>query len=220
MVISIVKSNPMQNVSPEAGVNPMSSVTVAYNIATFPGLVLNKAVQEYYVRKYDVPTKSTNVEEITTKIEEEKEKKGREDEFGEDTEDTVRRMKGEKDVYIDFYDIEEYEDVFLVTCVPFFVSSGTGFFFLLLAVVLSGGGVVYSLLPFWLGVAFAAHSFPNTVAADALWQKSDGTESRLRFLGYPIGGVSKVTSRPDFGWTGPVYALLLLFVAWYIVALA
>lgn len=198
----------------------MSSAVVVFNILTFPGLVLNKAVQEYYVRKYDVPTKGTNVEEITSKIEEEKEKKGREDEFGEDTEDTVRRMKGEKDVYVDFYDIEEYEDVFLVTSVPFFVSSGTGFFFLLLAVLFSGGGVLYSLLPFWLGVAFAAHSFPDAVAADALWQMSGETESRLRFVGYPLAGVSKVTSRDDYGWTGPVYALFLLFVAWYVVALA
>jgi len=210
----------MQDVLHEAGVNLMPSVMVAYNIATFPGLVLNKAVQEYYVRKYDVPTKGADVEEITNKIEKEKEKKGREDEFGEDTEDTVKRMKGGKDIYVDFYDIEKYEDVFLVASVPFFVSSGTGFFFLLLAVLFSGGGIAYSLLPFWLGVAFAAHSFPDEVATDALWRKSGETESRLRFVGYPLAGVSKVTSRTDPGWTGPVYALFLLFVAWYIVALA
>ncbi|MDZ7687269.1 MAG: hypothetical protein U5J64_00860 [Halobacteriales archaeon] len=190
----------------------MSSAVAVYNIVTFPGLVLNKAVQEYYVRKYNVPSKGPDIEEITTKIEEEKEKKGREDAFGEDTADTVRRMKGEEGVYVDFYDIDEYEDVFVVTSVPFFVSSGTGFFFLLVAVLLSGFGVVFSFLSFWLGAAFVAHSLPDEVAGDALWRKSRETDSRLRFVGYPLAAVSKATNRLDPRWAGLAYVIVMFLV--------
>jgi len=197
----------------------MSSAVVVFNIVTFPGIVLNKVVQEYYIRKYNVPTKSPNVDEITTKIEEEKEKKGREDAFGEDTEDTVRRMKGEEDVYVDFYDIEKYEDVFVVTSVPFFVSSGAGFFFLLFAVLLSGISLIFSFLSFWLGATFAVHSFPDTVAADALWQKSGGTDSRLRFVGYPLAAVSKLLNRLSFRWAALFYVLVLFLIAWYLLIL-
>ena len=197
----------------------MSSAVAVLNILSFPGLVLNKAVREFYVTKYDIPTKSPNVEEITTKIEEEKEKKGREDEFGENTEGTVRRMKGEEGVYIDFHETEEYDEVFAVTSVPFFVSSGAGFFFLLLAVLLSGAGIIYSVLPLWLGTAFTTHSFPNAVAVDALWQKSRETESRLRFVGYALAVVSKLSNRLNPVWAGLVYTALLFLLAWYLLAL-
>lgn len=190
----------------------MSSAAAVFNILTFPGLVLNKAVQEYYVRKHDVPTKVPDVEGITTKLEEEKQKKGREDAFGEDTEDTVRRMRGEEGVYVDFYDIREYEDVFVVTSVPFFVSSGAGFFFMLVAVLLSGFGVVFSFLSFWLGAAFTAHSLPDEVAGDALWRKSGETDSRLRFVGYIVAGVSKAMNRLNPRWAGLVYVFVMFLV--------
>lgn len=197
----------------------MSSAAVVFNIVTFPGLVLNEAVREYYVRKYDIPTKGHDIEGVTAKLEEEKEKKGREEAFGENTEEIVRRMWSEEDAYVDFHDINEYEDVFVVTSVPFFVSSGAGFFFLFVAVLLSGVSVFHSFFPFWLGAAFAAHSFPDEVAADALWQKSGETESRLRFVGYPLAAVSKLVNKSDSFWTGPVYVVVLFFVAWFFLAL-
>ena len=190
----------------------MSSATVVFNIVTFPGLVLNKALREYYVRKYDIPTESPDVEEITTKLEKEKKEKGREDDIGENTENTVKRMKGEESVHFDYHAVEDFEDVFAATSVPFFVSSGAGFVFLLLAVSLLGAGVLYSFLPFWLGAALAVHSFPDAVAADALWRRSGETESRLRFVGYSLAAVSKLTNSLDFRWAGIVYVFVMVLV--------
>jgi len=194
----------------------MSSFVAAFNILTFPGLVLNRATREYYVRKHDVPVRSPDVEELTAKLEEEKEKIGREEKFGESTENTVQRMENEEKVYLDLYEIDEYRDLIEVTSVPFFVSSGAGFFFLFSSVVLFGAGILYWLPPFWLGAAFAVHSLPDAVAGDALWQKSGETESRLRFIGYPLATVSKLSNRIDHRWLGIFYVLMLFLFSWYI----
>jgi hypothetical protein len=197
----------------------MSAEVAAFNIVTFPGLVLNEAVREYYVRKYEVPTTGHDIDGLTAKLEEQKEKKGNEEAFGENTEETVRRMWSEDEVYVDFHGIDEYEGVFMVTSVPFFVSSGAGFFFLLVAVLLSGVGVLYSVLPFWLGAAFAAHSFPEESAAGALWQRSGETDRRLRFVGYSLAAVSEPMNKIGIPWSGLINIVVLFLVAWYVLAL-
>lgn len=196
----------------------MSSATTAFGVATFPGLVLNKVVREYYVRKHDVPVETPDVREITAMLEEEKEKKGREEEFGENTAETVRRANSEEEAYVNFYDLEEYEGLLLATSVPFLVSSWVGFVFLLSSVLLFGVNLLYGVLPFWLGVAFAAHSLPDEVAADALWQRSSETDSSLRFVGYPVAAVSKLSNSVQI-WARLAHVLLLLIVAWYVLAL-
>ncbi len=186
---------------------------VVFNIATFPGLVLNRAVQEYYVREFSIPERSPDVERITERLDEEKEKKGRESAFGEDTEDTVRRMSREGTAYIDYYEVKEFDDCFRATAVPFFVSSGVGFFFMLLSALFFGGSTLLWLLSFWLGAAFAVHSFPDEVAADALWQKSGETERRLRFVGYGVAVVSKPMNATESYLLETVYAVFLFVVA-------
>jgi len=191
----------------------MSSAVVVFNILTFPGLVLNKAAQEYYVRKFEISEKSPNVDEIAKKLNEEKEKKGREEAFGEDTGDTVRRMSSEKAAYIDYYEVEEFEDCFLATSAPFFVSSGVGFFFMLLSALFFGGSRLMWLLSFWVGAAFAVHSFPDEIAADALWRKSGETERRLRFVGYGVAAFSKPMNATDTYLLETVYAVFLFVVA-------
>ncbi len=196
----------------------MSSAEAAFGAATFPGLVLNRVVREYYVRKHDLPVETPDVEEITTMLEMEREKKGREEEFGENTAETVRRANSEEEAYVNFYELDDYEDLLLATSLPFLVSSWVGFVFLLSSLILFGVNILYCVLPFWLGVAFAAHSLPDEVAADALWGRSSETDSRLRFVGYPVAAVSKLSNSVQI-WARLAHVSLLLIVAWYVLAL-
>jgi len=78
--------------------------------------------------------------------------------------------------------------------VPFFICSALGFVALFRAVPLYEGDPCFWLVPFWIGAAFAAHSFPNDVATGALWEKSGETDSLLKLLGCPITAVSKLVN--------------------------
>lgn len=193
----------------------MSLIGLVFNIVTLPGIVLNSIVQEYYIEKYSVPVETVNVSEMAESLE-------AEGELDDETEELLEELGGDEgdsengDEYVDFYDIEEYSHTFLVTLMPFFVCSALGFVVLFFAVPLYETDSKFWLAPFWLGAAFAAHSFPNDIATDALWQKSGETDSLLKLLGYPIAAVSKLVNLLRFLWIDLVYAVVLFFAARYV----
>lgn len=191
----------------------MSLIGLVFNIVTLPGMFLNNVVQNYYIEKYSVPTERVRTDEIAQALE-------KEGEIDDEVEDILGELEGgggeeDSEEYVDFYDIEKYSHAFVVTLMPFFVCSAIGFVILLAAAPLYEVDSNYWLVPFWLGAAFAAHSFPNEVATDALWQKSSDTDSLLRLVGYPIVALSKLVNLLRVLWLDLVYGVVLFFVARY-----
>ncbi|WP_252699931.1 hypothetical protein [Natronosalvus vescus] len=185
----------------------MSSILgVLFNLLTFPGLVLNGFVQNYYVQRYSVPVERLDADALENLDDDELEERL-------DGVDASLDADESGEVVVDFYGIDDYRSAFVVTLVPFFVCSMVAFATFVLAVPLLEGEVRLWWLPFWLGLAVGAHTFPNAVATDALWQQSRSTGSPLRFVGYPVVAVSKVVNALRFLWIDLVYALVLFIAA-------
>lgn len=184
----------------------MSLVGLVFNVVTFPGILLNGIVQDYYVRKYSVPVERLDADAL--------------DELGDDEleaaldgRDAELASDGSGEVVVDFYDIDDYRSAFAVTLMPFFVCSAIAFAVFVLSVPLAEGDVSFWWLLVWLGAAVGSHTFPNGVATDALWRQSRSTSSPLKFVGYPIVAVSKVVNVLRFLWIDLVYALGLYLAA-------
>ncbi|AFZ72340.1 hypothetical protein [Natronobacterium gregoryi] len=96
---------------------------------------------------------------------------------------------------------------------PFFVCSVVVFAVFVLSVPLVEGDVSFWWLLVWFGGAVGAHTFPNAVATDALWEQSRATSSPLKIVGYPIVAVSKVVNVLRFLWIDLVYAVGLYLAA-------
>ncbi|SDQ27126.1 hypothetical protein [Natronobacterium texcoconense] len=180
----------------------MSLAGLVFNLVTFPGIVLNGIVQDYYVRKYSVPVARLDGDALEELDDEELD--GRDAEPASDE-------SGE--VVVDFYGIDDYRSTFAVTLMPFFACSAVAFAVFALSVPLIEGDVPFWWLLAWLGGAVGSHTFPNTVATDALWEQSRATSSPLKFVGYPLVAVSKVVNLLRFLWIDLVYAVGLYLAA-------
>ena len=191
----------------------MSSVLgLLFNVVTFPGILLNGAVQDYYVRKYSVPVARLDAGALAAMDDEELEAT---------LADQDVRLDGDEsgDAVVDVYDVDDYGSAFAVTLMPFFVCSAVAFAVFLLSVPLFEGEVSFWWLPVWLGAAIGAHTFPNGVATDALWEQSRSTSSPLRIVGYPLVAVSKLVNLLRFLWIDLLYALALFLAAQWLLGI-
>lgn len=184
----------------------MSLVGLLFNAVTLPGAFLNGTVQNYYVRKHSVPVTRLDAASLEEMDDDELENalEGR---------DAVLDNDDTGEVVVDFYGIDDYRSAFTVTLMPFFVCSAVAFSAFVLSVPLLEGDASWWWLPAWLGLAVGAHTFPNAIATDALWEQSRSTSSPLKFLGYPVVAASKVVNLLRFLWIDLVYAALLFLAA-------
>lgn len=110
---------------------------------------------------------------------------------------------------VGFSGIDSYRNLLSAVVVPTVVCT------LLSALVFLVGlpFVPRSSIPFyvvvWLGLSLGAHVFPNDEATMALYERSKSETSPLRFLGYPVAGVSKAAGVIRFLWLDALFALVI-----------
>lgn len=185
------------------------------NVLTFPGIVANAVVQDYYADRYGAPQARLAVHEDVEDVETLRE-------MDDEERATVAYVLGEgeepgeeyREEFLVNYDaIESYSGLFAVVLMPFVVSSVVAFVLLTVDLALFGTDGIVALVLAWLGISLAAHSFPNADATDALWRRSSEEGGVLAAVGYPIVGLSKLVNALRFLWLDFIYAAVLLLIA-------
>lgn len=193
----------------------MGLIGLLFNLATFPGIIVNALVQRVLAIALDAPMNRVAVDESvedTSELyemsDEELHRHARLLGDGESAPEGTR-----EEFVVNYRGIDSYAGVFAVVLGPFFVCSVLAFGLLLFSVPIGLLGEIPHLIVVWLGLAVGAHSFPNAGATDALWLRSRAGRSPLRLIGYPVVAVSKLVNALRFLWLDAVYALLLFFFA-------
>lgn len=193
----------------------MGIVGALFNAVTFPGAIVNQIIQTAFEEGFGAPTRRLalpdGLDEET--LEENPDLLGdiRELEEGQEPreDETVEYV-------VDYDGVPTYSSLFWVVLGPFFTTS-------ILALVLFGftagvevAGIVERqsspllwLVAFYPGFVVGARAFPNSEPTNELLARSKQTDSPLRFIGYPLVGLSKFMSLLRFLWVDAVYSLLL-----------
>lgn len=190
-------------------------IGLLFNVVTFPGMLVNGIVQEWFDERYGVPTTTLAIDEDINLEESEESllEAARVLDPGEEpTEDE------QVELLINYEAVDNYSNLFTIILSPLVVTTIIGgVFFAITAWLLASGVQTWDdrlwLIPFWLGFSIAAHAFPNQRPTDALWRESGQTSSPLRILGYPIVGLSKLFNALEFLWIDAIYAIAV----WYVI---
>ncbi|MCU4801443.1 hypothetical protein OB920_13775 [Halobacteria archaeon HArc-gm2] len=189
-------------------------IGLIFNVVTFPGMLINGLVQDRFDGTYGVPEARVAFDDDLDVDDADLDEEALAD-VARVLDDGESAGEGETAEWIVNYEgVERFPDLFKVVIYPFVLTS------LLAGAVfaVTGGLIEFGLLsqdgnlwliPFWIGFATAAHAFPNQDPTDALWRRSSQTSSPLKFLGYPVVGVSKLINALEFLWLDAVYALVL-----------
>ena len=193
-------------------------IGIIFRIVTFPGTLVSIFVQSLFDGQHRIPEKhlavddDVELDDVTV----------HEETLG----DSVRVLgpgeepdEGETVVTIDDYHaVDDYTSLFKLILGPFATMTVIGAVFMLITAGLFVSGTLSTdgylwLLPFWLGFSVLAQSFPNQTPTDALWVETRGTDTPLRFLGYPVVGFSKAIDKLQFLWLDAIYALAVWYAA-------
>lgn len=183
-----------------------------FNIVTLPGVVADAYVERRIEDHYGAQTTAYAVPEQA------------EVEGEVDVSDEVRELSADESLrdgeslvqHTDYGRLDDGELIavfglpFLTLsalALPFFVCASVGLS------VLSDPTPLWQQLSvlgaIWLGVSVGAHAFPNAAVTDAVFDRSQTTDTVLRFVGLPLAGLAKVLGFLEFFWVDALYGLLL-----------
>lgn len=196
-------------------------IGLAFGLATFPGIIINAFVQQYYFDKYSVPVVRVLSDE---EPEAEALSEMSEAELSKTLEETFRSSEhnqvtdGGTYETADFTAIDDYADLLRVAAIPFIAATIITTVCYLLA--LPGGlarlttfwQILLFWLPLWIGFSVAAHSFPHSEIVSALWERSRTTDSPLRAIGYPFVAISWVANFLRSYWLDAIYGVVIFIV--------
>ncbi|MFC7075068.1 hypothetical protein [Haloarcula halophila] len=193
-------------------------IGLLFNIVTFPGMFVNGVIQDVFDQKYGVPSARLAVDENVDldEIERTQEAMAKVSRVLDDGEEPGPDERVE--YFTNHAAVEQYRDLFGVVVGPFVVTTVVGlvlfaaFVTLGLAGVVEGTGGLAWWAGFYPGFAISAHAFPNREPTTALWERSKETGSLLRFVGYPLVGVSMLFNALEFLWIDAIYAFALFLL--------
>lgn len=115
---------------------------------------------------------------------------------------------------------ESYRDTYLISVAPFLVNTLiAGLLFVVIPLLATGAGGVGEAgtggwVVWWLGISIAAHAFPSTGDAKAVWTdtKKHYRSSPLALVGLPIVGIIYLANLLSIFWFDFIYALGLYLV--------
>lgn len=192
-------------------------VGMIFNAVTFPGKVINQIIQGVFTEMYGAPTRRLAVprdlDEETLAENPERMQDIRELSEGEQPQEDERL-----EFVVEYEAISGYGKLFLLVLGPFFVTSILA---LVLYAVTAGVEVMglvdretsplLWLVVFYPGFVIGARAFPNSGPTNELYARSQQTDSLLRFIGYPLVGISKLMALLRFLWVDAIYSLFLYF---------
>jgi len=193
-------------------------VGLLFNVVTFPGMFVNGVVQDVFDQKYGVPSARLAVDEDVDldDVERTREAMAEVSRVLEEGEEPGSDERVE--YFTNHAAVAQYRDLFGVVVGPFVVTTVVGlvlfggFVALGIAGVVEGTGGLAWWAGFYPGFAVSAHAFPNREPTAALLERSKETSSLLRFVGYPLVGVSMLFNALEFLWIDALYAFALFLL--------
>lgn len=193
-------------------------VGMLFNAITFPGAIVNQIIQNVFEEIYGAPTKRLavpiNLDEDAIEENPELLQEIRELREGEEP-----REDETLEYVVDYDGIPGYSKLFWVVLGPFFVTSIVALVLYAVTAGIEVAGIVDRqsspllwFVVFYPGFVVGARAFPNSEPTNELLARSKQTGSLLRFIGYPLVGISKLMSLLRFLWVDAIYSLLIYLV--------